>query len=315
MNIRLLVTLLLSLVIAPIVCFAQPVADFELPAVGAGKAFKLSEHRGRVVALHFLLKTECPFCIKFTKEYSAKAAEFAGVDQVFIKPDTEDEIKAWATKVENPGLPVYRDADAKLADTLGVPNGYAFHKQTVHFPAVILIDREGNAAFRYVGKANTDRLPFAKFTEEVKKLQSNPRVQSTTDATGVAAAGYDVVSYQADSTATAGDPAIKSVFGSGEYHFASAEHRALFNEFPQRYIPVYGGWCATAMARGETIAADPKNFKVVTGHTVLLCGDAAEWNKDEANLIKQATEHWRAMTTQTAAVAKTPEAVTVPTGK
>ena len=38
--------------------------DFTLQAVGQNKTFKLSDARGHYIALHFLLKTECPFCLK-----------------------------------------------------------------------------------------------------------------------------------------------------------------------------------------------------------------------------------------------------------
>jgi len=40
--------------------------DFTVTSPIDGKTFKLSEARGHYVALHFLLKTECPFCLRHT---------------------------------------------------------------------------------------------------------------------------------------------------------------------------------------------------------------------------------------------------------
>src|SRR4051794_2713306 len=103
-------------------------ADFTVAAVDGSKAFKLSEAKGKYVALHFLLKTECPYCMKHTHDYAQKAATVAGVTQVFLKPDTDEEIKAWSEKLNanSPagGPVIYRDPDAKLATEFGIPDGY-----------------------------------------------------------------------------------------------------------------------------------------------------------------------------------------------
>src|ERR1044071_659768 len=132
--------------------------DFTVTSPIDGKTFRLSEAKGRYVALHFLLKTECPFCLRHTAEYSMKAPTVAGVTHVFLKPDSDDEIKSWAGKIKAPHQPtIYRDADAKLATEFGIPDGYKFHGQTVHYPALVLLDPNGKEVFRYIGKSNTDR--------------------------------------------------------------------------------------------------------------------------------------------------------------
>ena len=48
-------------------------ADFTVTSPIDGKTFRLSDAKGRYVALHFLLKTECPFCLRHTAEYTIKA--------------------------------------------------------------------------------------------------------------------------------------------------------------------------------------------------------------------------------------------------
>ena len=154
---------------------AQNPVDFRLTAPLNKSQFVLSNERGKFVALHFLLKTECPYCIRHTQEYFSKASTLPNVVQVFIKPDSENEIEAWASKLPNDELekfPVYRDPDAKLATQFNIPGGYAFHNQIVHYPATILIGPDGKEVFRYVGKNNTDRFSFEQLVSKVNELSN-----------------------------------------------------------------------------------------------------------------------------------------------
>ncbi len=83
-------------------CLQAAPSDFTVESPVDGKTFKLSEGKGKYVALHFLLKTECPFCLKHTRDYAKKSATTSDVIQVFLKPDSAEEIKAWAAKSSNP---------------------------------------------------------------------------------------------------------------------------------------------------------------------------------------------------------------------
>ena len=136
--------------------------DFIVESPVDGKVFKLSEAKGKYVALHFLLKTECPYCLKHTRDYAKKGASTPNVIHVFLKPDGPDEIKTWGSKAnrgdDSPDVTIYRDPEAKLADEFKVPGGYSFHDQVVHFPALVLLDPVGKEVFRYIGKSNADRL-------------------------------------------------------------------------------------------------------------------------------------------------------------
>jgi peroxiredoxin Q/BCP len=77
---------------------AQKVDNFTLKSVTDNSTFSLKKANGNFVVLHFLLKTECPYCIRHTSEYFEKSTTLSNVIQVFIKPDNEDEIKEWAKK-------------------------------------------------------------------------------------------------------------------------------------------------------------------------------------------------------------------------
>ncbi len=152
---------------------AQNVKDFTLNSVTDKSSFTLSKSKGKYIALHFLLKTECPYCIRHTSEYFDKASSLTNVMQVFIKPDSEKEIKEWASKLKSANsLPIYQDADAKLADQFNIPNGYQFHGQVVHYPAMILINDQGQEAVRYMGQNNTDRYSLEQLKAKIEALKN-----------------------------------------------------------------------------------------------------------------------------------------------
>lgn len=150
--------------------------DFTLQQVGGGKPFKSGETRGKIIALHFLLKTECPFCLRHTHEYARQSAGMKDVVHLFIKPDTESEIQAWLEKGPQEesfkALKLYRDPDATLARTFGIPHGYKFHGQVVHFPALVVLNRKGEEIFRHVGKDNSDRFSVEQFKARLNEWNS-----------------------------------------------------------------------------------------------------------------------------------------------
>ena len=166
------IRLTLALLLFTTLAQAQNVKDFSLTSVIDKTTFTLSKSKGKYIALHFLLKTECPYCIRHTSEYFEKASSLSNVIQVFIKPDSEQEIKAWAGKLKSSNsLPIYQDADAKLADQFNIPNGYQFHGQVVHYPALILLNDKGEEVFRYIGKNNSDRFSFDQLKAKINELK------------------------------------------------------------------------------------------------------------------------------------------------
>ena len=279
-------------------------ADFTVESPSDGKTFTLSGAKGKYVALHFLLKTECPFCLKHTHDYAQKAASEPGVMHVFLKPDSADEIKAWSSKANQgndfAGVSIYRDADAKLADLFGIPGGYEFHGQTVHYPALVLLDPAGKEIFRHVGKNNSDRFSHDQFTAKLSELQDKPAPikEYNLGADKVAISGYDPVAYFTQSKAVKGRKEISASHHGVTYYFASEEDRKKFAESPEKYVPTYGGWCATAMAKGEKVEIDPTNFKVTNGRLFLFfkafyANAIKDWNKDEARLTVKADSNWK----------------------
>lgn len=296
---RNLATLVLTIAASLTALAAAPV-DFTVTSPVDGSAFRLTDAKGRYVALHFLLKTECPFCLRHTAEYSMKAPALAGVRHVFLKPDSDAEIKSWAGKVKLPGQPtIYRDTDAGLAREFGIPHGYKFHGQTIHYPALVLLDPSGKEVFRYVGKSNTDRLSWDKFAAKMAELTANPAVKDyNLPADKLALAGHDPVAYFTQGKAMKGAAEVSSAYRGVTYRFASGENRALFAAAPEKYLPTYGGWCATAMAKGEKVEIDPTNFKVTDGRLFLFfkafyANALNDWKKNEPALTTKADANWK----------------------
>ena len=279
-------------------------ADFTVESPVDGKTFKLSDAKGKFVAVHFLLKTECPFCLKHTRDYAKQSASQPELVNVFLKPDSADEIKAWSAKanIGDAAVPVtiYRDADAKLADQFGIPGGYAFHGETVHYPALVLLDPAGKEVFRYVGKNNGDRFSFEQLAAKLAELKGKPVAidQYNVGADKVALSGYDPVGYFTSKQALKGKKELSTQYRGVTYTFATEENKKLFIGSPSTYLPTYGGWCATAMAKGEKVEIDPANFKITNGRLFLFFkafyGNAIkDWNKDEANLMSKADANWK----------------------
>lgn len=159
--------------------FANP-SDFEIKSVTGETKFKLTKAEGKYVALHFLLKTECPLCRRYVVEYMKnleKKKEKDDVVHLFIKPDSQEEIKKWASKIPRDiTVPYfYHDKDAELAKAFDIKFGYKFHGEVVHYPAFILLDKKGKEIFRYVGKDTTDRFEYKDYLKKIKEVKSKEK--------------------------------------------------------------------------------------------------------------------------------------------
>ncbi|MGC6424597.1 MAG: YHS domain-containing (seleno)protein [Lentimonas sp.] len=112
--------------------------------------------------------------------------------------------------------------------------------------------------------------------------------------------GYDVVSYQAEGVAQEGSKKHAAKYKAVMYYFANAQNKAIFEAAPERYEPLYGGWCAYAMLEGGKTKANPKSFKIVDNRLLVfydgVWGDTRKlWNEmtdKEAERIATADSEW-----------------------
>lgn len=111
---------------------------------------------------------------------------------------------------------------------------------------------------------------------------------------GVAVKGYDPVAYFTDGKAVKGNPQFKSTSDGAIYHFASAEHQAVFEKDPAKYKPQFGGFCAWAVSQGYTANIDPNAFQIVDGRLLLQYSldVRKDFEKDTAGNLEKADANW-----------------------
>lgn len=113
------------------------------------------------------------------------------------------------------------------------------------------------------------------------------------NAEGVAAGGYDVVSFF-DGKPAAGVADFTSTVDGATYRFASAESKAKFDAEPAKFTPQYGGFCAYGASVGKKFQTDPTTGTVVNGKLYFNKNpDVAKlWNKDQPGAITKADAAW-----------------------
>jgi hypothetical protein len=106
--------------------------------------------------------------------------------------------------------------------------------------------------------------------------------------------GHDVVAYFTRGLPLPGSPRFTSQHEGVSLHFDNAEHQALFEQDPQRYLPQFGGFCADRMARAIASAGNPRVWRIHDGRLYLF-RDHAALQSFEADLparLTRAQAHW-----------------------
>jgi len=111
---------------------------------------------------------------------------------------------------------------------------------------------------------------------------------------GVAIKGYDPVAYFTDGKPVKGDAKFQSTYQGAIYDFASAEHKAVFDQNPAKYAPQFGGFCAYAVSKNSTASISPEAFQIVDGRLLLQydLGIREKFNQDTAGNLKKADANW-----------------------
>ena len=84
--------------------------------------------------------------------------------------------------------------------------------------------------------------------------------------------GHDVVSYFTEKTHKPGSPAIKSLYKGVTFRFSKAEHKALFDASPEKYIPQFGGYCANGIAYAIPWGGDADTWEIIDGKLYIFGG-------------------------------------------
>jgi YHS domain-containing protein len=106
--------------------------------------------------------------------------------------------------------------------------------------------------------------------------------------------GNDPVAYFTASRPVRGDPAIKATYQGLTYRFASQANKAAFERDPARYVPAYGGFCASGAPYALKARIGFETFKVVDNRLYFFGGPRSKrnWEMDEKKNIEVGDAYW-----------------------
>lgn len=123
-----------------------------------------------------------------------------------------------------------------------------------------------------------------------------PRTKSSISGAdrGIAIQGYDAVAYWTEGTDVEGRPEVTLQWSGTTWRFASAAHRELFQQAPERYAPQYGGHCSLSVANGQTSRGAGDAWAIHEGKLYLNGSKEVRtrWRRNIAQNIHLADLNW-----------------------
>jgi YHS domain-containing protein len=107
--------------------------------------------------------------------------------------------------------------------------------------------------------------------------------------------GHDVVAYFTLGRHALGRAEFASRYADVDFHFASAEHKALFDANPEKYLPRFGGYCANGIAYGIPWGGDADTWLIIDGKLTIFGGQFSKdaFMLDPATNLQRAEKYWR----------------------
>ena len=121
-------------------------------------------------------------------------------------------------------------------------------------------------------------------------------VNATADeqASAVMLKGADVVAYWTMAKYVQGKPEFKSEYEGVTFRFSSAEHKALFDKEPKKYLPQFGGYCADGLVYAIPWGGDADTWSMLNGKLYIFGGQSSK-DAFELNVprnLELATKYW-----------------------
>jgi YHS domain-containing protein len=106
--------------------------------------------------------------------------------------------------------------------------------------------------------------------------------------------GHDVVAYFSQGRHLPGRPDLKTVYEGVTFRFASAEHKALFDAAPAKYLPQYGGYCANGIAYAIPWGGDADTWLLHDGKLYIFggVGSRRAFLMDREINMQRADKYW-----------------------
>src|ERR1700688_636793 len=115
--------------------------------------------------------------------------------------------------------------------------------------------------------------------------------------TGLAIEGYDPVAYFVDARPEIGLQDFEASQAGAVWRFRNEGNRASFVAHPEIYGPQFGGYDPVDLARGVTVAGNPR-FWLVSGQRLYLFNreqSRAAFAADSARVLRDAVRRWPAI--------------------
>lgn len=112
--------------------------------------------------------------------------------------------------------------------------------------------------------------------------------------TGLAIEGYDPVAYFTDAVAELGLADFEAAEAGAVWRFRNEGNRASFVAHPEIYGPQFGGYDPTDLARGVTVAGNPRLW-LLAGQRLYLFGhedNRDAFVADPAHVLQEANHRW-----------------------
>jgi len=112
--------------------------------------------------------------------------------------------------------------------------------------------------------------------------------------TGLAIEGFDPVAYFVDSRPLPGLPDFEASQAGAVWRFRNEGNRASFAAHPEVYGPRFGGYDPIDLARGVTVAGNPR-FWLISGQRLYLFGreeNRDAFAADAEGVLRDANARW-----------------------
>ncbi|MBT4286116.1 MAG: YHS domain-containing protein [Deltaproteobacteria bacterium] len=112
-----------------------------------------------------------------------------------------------------------------------------------------------------------------------------------------ALSGYDPVAYFTMGTPVKGKKAFQYNYQDANWYFSTLVNLKKFELNPKKYTPQYGGYCAWAVAQGNTADANPKNWTIYQNKLYLNYNSTIQnkWLDNIEQFISEADQKWPAV--------------------
>lgn len=118
--------------------------------------------------------------------------------------------------------------------------------------------------------------------------------QPTTQMDKNAITGYDVVSYYVSGKSNKGDVAYQYTYKNSDWSFQNLENLEKFKSTPEKFMPLYNGFCAYEISEGKLVQSDPKIWHIYNKKLYLFSDERARqlWFRDITDMIASGKTKW-----------------------